>query len=132
MQEFTELGDPIIVGMPLIDGSGGMETEQRHIWLMGLWVPRYVRSAPAPGKASGDTARQGWFSRLSGAGRRGDRRCRDRTADHEVMCTDTADEKETLLSLCRWLLPCRCLSLGLGSSSTFRGSRQEARSGGRP
>ena len=47
--EFVDLGDPMIFGCPTFDELGGIATfGTSHIWMVGLWVPRWSR-----GKVSG-------------------------------------------------------------------------------
>ena len=38
--EFPGLTDPMIIGMPLIDKLGGVETTAHYIGLGGMWLPR--------------------------------------------------------------------------------------------
>ena len=41
LTEFKGLGDPMIIGMPTIDRYGRLATIRRHVWLAGVWIPRY-------------------------------------------------------------------------------------------
>ena len=46
--EFVDLGDPMIFGCPTFDELGGIATfGTSHIWMVGLWVPRWSRGKVA-------------------------------------------------------------------------------------
>ena len=44
--EFRELSDPMILGMPFIDLHGGLEVTSQFLWVGGLWLPRWQPSEP--------------------------------------------------------------------------------------
>ena len=56
LSEFSGLGDPIILGMPMFDKYGGLEYDLEHVRLLELDIPRYRgNSSPGVGRVGGMT-----------------------------------------------------------------------------